>query len=79
MNWCAFFFGRERARTEADALFREQLARSIHLQADWLATNLETHLLGNHLLENAATLAFCGACFEGDAADCWRRQPVTDR
>jgi len=72
-NWCAYFFGRHRARTEADAELAAQLWGSLQLQAEWLAAHLEYRLLGNHLLENAAALAFCGACFEGSQAEAWRR------
>ncbi len=70
-NWCAFFFGRHRERTQEDAPFRDALWGSIQLQAGWLRDHLETHLLGNHLLENGAALAFCGACFGGEAAESW--------
>jgi uncharacterized heparinase superfamily protein len=72
-SWCSLFFGRFAARTEADARFRGELWASISLQADWLAGHLETHLLGNHLFENAAALALCGSCFDGPAAERWRR------
>ncbi len=70
-NWCAFFHGRHRERTERDAGFRAELWRSLELQAGWLEAHLETHLLGNHLLENGAALAVCGACFAGPRADRW--------
>jgi uncharacterized heparinase superfamily protein len=72
VDWCAFFFGEHAARTRGDAGFRDRLWRSLHLQAEWLAAHLETHLLGNHLLENAAALLFCGLCFEGEAARRWQ-------
>lgn len=68
-NWCGYFFGRHAQQTEADAALREELWASLHLQACWLEAHLETHLLGNHLLENAATLALLGACFEGPEAE----------
>jgi len=72
-NWCAYFFGRHRARAEGDAELAAQLWGSLQLQAEWLAAHLEYRLLGNHLLENAAALAFCGACFEGSQAEAWLR------
>src|SRR5262249_1372077 len=59
--WCGWLFGEHRAGVEAD---RELCARawpSIWLQAEWLSRHVETHLRGNHLLENAAALAYCGA------------------
>ena len=73
LNWCAFFFGEHRERTEADVALRDALWSSIHLQAGWLARHLETHLLGNHLLENGAALLMAGRCFGGEAAAGWER------
>jgi len=73
MNWCAVFFARHAERTAADQAFRDELWRSIDLQAEWLLRHVETHLMGNHLLENAIALAFCGSCFEGEAAERWKR------
>ena len=43
MNWCGFFFGRHADRIASDVAFREELWRSIHLQAAWLAGHLETY------------------------------------
>ena len=71
-NWCAYFFGRHRARIEEDVALRAGLSASLHRQLEWLARHLEYHLLGNHLLENAGALAFCGACLAGDRAATWR-------
>ncbi|MCH8083160.1 MAG: alginate lyase family protein [Myxococcales bacterium] len=73
MNWCAVFFARHAERTAADPVFRDELWRSVYLQAEWLLRHVETHLMGNHLLENAVALAFCGSCFEGEAAERWKR------
>ena len=69
MNWCAVFFARHRSRQSDSGAFRDELWRSIYLQAEWLLRHLETHLMGNHLLENAVALAFCGSCFGGEAAE----------
>ena len=68
MNWCSFFFGRHKEQTCADAQFMRAIQRSINTQAAWLSRRLEYHLLGNHLLENAAALAFVGSCFGGPEA-----------
>jgi uncharacterized heparinase superfamily protein len=76
LNWCAWFFGRHRAATLADPRLAEELWGSVARQADWLAAHLERHLMGNHLFENAAALAACGACFAGEAARGWRRVGV---
>lgn len=46
---------------------------NLAIQARWLACNLETHLLGNHLLANAKALIFAGLYFTGEEAAEWRR------
>lgn len=71
MNWCGYFFGRHRERTDAEEAFREVLWQSVWRQAEWLTRHLEFHLLGNHLLENAAALCLAGACFNGADAQRW--------
>jgi len=74
LNGCGFFFGLHRERTAGDPDFEAALWRSVWLQAEWLRTHLEWHLLGNHLLENGIALAYAGSCFAGPAADTWRRE-----
>lgn len=49
----------------------ESAAASLAAQARWLALNIETHLLGNHLFANAKALVHAGLFFEGDEADAW--------
>ncbi len=71
MNWCAVFLGRFREKTEADHSFLRKLWVSVVRQAEWLDRHLETHLLGNHYLENGAALAFVGSCFDGGQASGW--------
>jgi uncharacterized heparinase superfamily protein len=71
MNWGAVFWGRFRERTEADEPFLGMLWGSICRQAEWLVRHLETHLLGNHYLENGAALAVVGSCFFGEQARGW--------
>ncbi|MDX9972400.1 MAG: alginate lyase family protein [FCB group bacterium] len=63
MNWCGVCFAKFRGRSREDHDFKRALWGSVYLQAEWLSRNLETHLLGNHLLENGAALAFVGSCF----------------
>lgn len=75
-NFCAIFFGKYRKQTEADTVFLRKLWGSIYVQAEWLTKHLEIHLLGNHLFENGAALAFAGSCFAGRAADKWLRKGI---
>ena len=70
-NWCAIFFGHYRAQTQMDEQFCQTLWASIYEQAEHLRRNLEWHLLGNHLLENAVALALVGSCFVHPAAEAW--------
>ncbi|MBN1515164.1 alginate lyase family protein [Candidatus Sumerlaeota bacterium] len=72
MNWCGCFLDRFRRETEADPDFLQSLWGSVSLQTEWLMRHLEYHLLGNHLLENAAALTIAGSCFAGDQAREWR-------
>lgn len=44
---------------------------SLAVQARWLASRLEIHLLGNHLFANAKALTFAGLFFDGDEASRW--------
>lgn len=70
-TWCAYFFGRHRSRTLGDDAFRNTLWRSTCEQAYHLARNVEWHLLGNHLLENAVALVLAGSCFDHASARAW--------
>ena len=72
-SWCGWLFGVHRTQADEDRELRALVWPSIWLQVEWLARHLETHLRGNHLLENAAALAFCGACF-GGPGDAWMRR-----
>ena len=71
MNWLGLFCGKFRKETELAESFLDEMWRSVYLQSEWLARHLETHLLGNHLFENGAALAFVGSCFDGPAAKSW--------
>ena len=71
-NFCALFFWHFRAELERDAEFRQMLWESLWLQCEWLVEHCETHLLGNHLLENGIALALAGSSFVGEAAQRWR-------
>jgi uncharacterized heparinase superfamily protein len=71
MNWTALFQGPFRDRVLRQHGFLQELWRSIHLQAEWLAAHLETHIQANHLLENAAALTFVGSRFRTPCGDRW--------
>ena len=71
VNWCTVFWGRFRDRVERDEPFLKVLWTSLCRQAQWLMRHTETHLLGNHYLENAAALALAGSCFVGERAGEW--------
>lgn len=70
-NWIGLFWGKYRNDLECDAEFLERLWASIYRQVRYLSGNPEVHLLGNHLFENAATLALCGGLFNGPIGDQW--------
>jgi uncharacterized heparinase superfamily protein len=72
-NWCTYLFGQNHSEIEADTAFRDAAWGSIYQQASFLEGHLETHLLGNHLLENAVALCVAGSCFQGAAARVWLR------
>jgi uncharacterized heparinase superfamily protein len=76
MNLCGVFFGRDREGTVGDQEFLGKLWRSISLQAEWLRTHVERHLMGNHLFENGAALAFVGSCFKGRCGLRWLEEGV---
>lgn len=73
LNWYGVFFDKygEALGTTHQA-FRERLWKSCFQQLEWLSGHLEFHLMGNHLLENAATLALLGSRFKGPDATRWR-------
>ncbi len=49
---------------------------SLAVQARWLSSRLEWHLLGNHLFANAKALVFAGCFFSGPEADSWLAKGV---
>jgi uncharacterized heparinase superfamily protein len=76
VNWCGYFYGRHQERMAREPEFGRVLWGAIHQQAAWLETHLETHLLGNHYLENGVALGVVGACFGGAAASAWLARGV---
>jgi uncharacterized heparinase superfamily protein len=65
VNWVKWFLGGVDAPPAAQ--------HSLAIQARWLRSRLEIHLLGNHLFANAKALMFAGAWFAGDEAAEWYR------
>ncbi len=72
LNWVGYFFVTHQRFSDEHPEHREMLWQSIARQAHWLQHHLEYHLMGNHLLENAATLALLGSGFQGTQARQWR-------
>ena len=70
-NWLAYFWGNHQRETEARPDFKDRLWRSVFMQAEWLSNHLETHILGNHLFDNGASLALAGSCFAGEEPQRW--------
>jgi uncharacterized heparinase superfamily protein len=54
----------------------EAATQSIAVQARYLRSRLETHLLGSHVWANAKALVFAGTYFEGREADAWRKAGI---
>ena len=73
LNWALYFFIYHDEQTNTDRDFRSRIWASLAQQTEYLSRNLETHLLGNHILENAVTLAFLGTLFNGETAQNWKR------
>ena len=71
VNLCLLFNGRLREETEACPEFNASVRSMICRHARYLQGHLETHLLGNHYLENAVALAIAGSAYGGDAARKW--------
>ena len=71
--WCGWLYGRHRERLQGDAALRARVWPSLWLQAEWLGAHVEHHLRANHLFENAAALALCGALFTGPGERWLRR------
>jgi uncharacterized heparinase superfamily protein len=63
VNWIKWLL----ATQYEDQVIHQSLATQIR----FLLQNLETHILGNHLLANAKALIFAGCYFEGKEADKW--------
>ena len=47
---------------------------SLNVQIRFLSKNIETHLMGNHLIANAKALIFSGLFFSGNEANSWYKK-----
>jgi len=66
VNWCRAGFD------------DQELLKSLYQQAAYLYRNLETHVYGNHLLENARALVLAGAYLQGQGeANQWLRRGLS--
>ena len=71
INLCCTFWGRFPTQIENDPALLDTLWTSLYRHVEYLRDHTETHLLGNHYLENGAALAIAGACFDGSDAPRW--------
>src|SRR5262249_37780011 len=60
-----------RLGASARPAWRGRILQSIWQQSDWLARNLETHLLGTHLLKDTKALAIASTVFDDHKAKAW--------
>ena len=64
VNWIKFL-------TSKKEFADDSINRSLYLQVVYLESNLEKHLLCNHLFENGKALLFAGLYFESKDSDRW--------
>jgi hypothetical protein len=62
-NWCKWMLGNPGVATE--------LSESLAVQAAWVYSAIETHLLANHLLANAKALMMAGTMLDTPESDRW--------
>jgi uncharacterized heparinase superfamily protein len=63
VNWMKWFIG--------GATRNEKCIDCLGMQAQYLSTTVEYHLLANHLIANAKALVFAGTFFRGCTAEKW--------
>ncbi len=73
-NWCHYFYGKNKEKMGSEEEFESEIRKSIFAQAVKLEKNLETHLLGNHYIENLVSLCTVGNYFDGHEAERLRSQ-----
>lgn len=52
----------------------KRIEDSLYRQCQFLSNNIEYHILGNHLFENAKALIFAGCFFSGHESDKWLKK-----
>lgn len=67
VNWCRYFH-------QIDEPIPGRWHESLYQQASWLRTNIEWHILANHLFENLKALIFVGSYFNDINARKWLRK-----
>lgn len=71
--WCRLL-----ATKEPPESVRRRLERTLAEQVDWLTGRFERDLGGNHLWENAKSLAIAGSYFDGPRARRWLDQGIAE-
>lgn len=66
VNWVKWTIG--------GRILPKECLESLSVQAAWLNTRIEFHILGNHLFANAKALVYAGLFFEGPEADRWLKK-----
>ncbi|ELN6867944.1 TPA: alginate lyase family protein [Vibrio parahaemolyticus] len=65
-NWIKYFLSFDLSNPKFD--------KSLYQQTHYLSHNLEYHLLGNHLFENAKALVFSGCYFDSSCSKKWLKK-----
>ncbi|MDG2323209.1 MAG: alginate lyase family protein [Akkermansiaceae bacterium] len=69
INWTLLFGIRHRGQVDSDQEFSAALLESLGKQVRYLEGSLETHLQGNHLLENLVALTLVSSILQGSDRD----------
>jgi len=52
----------------------DECVKSLSIQAAWLSSKVEFHILGNHLFSNAKALVYAGLFFDGKQSNQWLKK-----
>lgn len=63
VNWIKYYL--------EEARYNKKVLSNLYLQARFLRSNIEFHILGNHLFENIKALIFAGLFFKTGEAEKW--------